>query len=93
VDGLALLNSTLMLKAKHGWSDSSFNDLLRLLGSLLPKPNFVPKNTYEAKKIIHHSQCIFKEKMLVQTTVSCTTAIMRSMRTVQIVAQVITKVM
>jgi hypothetical protein len=41
-----------MLKAKHGWSDSSFNDLLHHLGLLLPKPNFVPKNTYEAKKII-----------------------------------------
>jgi hypothetical protein len=41
-----------VLKAKHGWSDSSFNDLLRLLGSLLPKPNFLPKNTYEGKKII-----------------------------------------
>ena len=42
-----------MLKAKDGWSHSSFNDLLRLLGSLLPKFNFVPKNTYEVKKVIH----------------------------------------
>jgi hypothetical protein len=41
-----------MLKAKHGWSNSRFIDLLCLLGSLLPKPNFMPKNTYEAKKII-----------------------------------------
>jgi len=43
----------LILKAKFGWSDNSFNDLLTLLGKLLPKPNFVPKNTYEAKKIIN----------------------------------------
>ena len=29
----------LTLKAKHGWSDGSFNDLLRILAWLLPKPN------------------------------------------------------
>jgi hypothetical protein len=49
---LLFLIQLLMLKAKHGCSDSSFNDLLRLLRFLLPKPNFVPKNTYEPKKII-----------------------------------------
>jgi hypothetical protein len=49
---LLFLIQLLKIKAKHGWSDSSFNDLLYLLGSLLPKPNFEPKNTYEAKKII-----------------------------------------
>jgi hypothetical protein len=49
---LHFLIQLLMLNTKHGWLDSSFHDLLRLLGSLLPKPNFVPKNTYEAKKII-----------------------------------------
>jgi len=43
----------LILKAKFGWSDNSFNDLLTLLGNLLPKPNFVPNNIYEAKKIIN----------------------------------------
>uniref|UniRef100_K3YDP2 Uncharacterized protein n=1 Tax=Setaria italica TaxID=4555 RepID=K3YDP2_SETIT len=42
-----------LLKAKFGWSDNSFNDLITLLGNLLPKPNFVPKNTYEAKEIIN----------------------------------------
>ncbi|WVZ81389.1 hypothetical protein U9M48_028770, partial [Paspalum notatum var. saurae] len=42
----------LILKAKYGWSDSSFNDLLTLLAWLLPKPNFVPANTYRAKKVI-----------------------------------------
>ena len=36
----------LALKAKHGWSDRSFNDLLRILGCLLPMPNKVPANTY-----------------------------------------------
>jgi hypothetical protein len=42
----------LILKAKYGWSDRSFNDLLTLLAAMLPKPNFVPTNTYQAKKLI-----------------------------------------
>jgi hypothetical protein len=41
----------MMLKAKHGWSNNSFNDLLCLLDFLLPNSNFVSKNTYEANKI------------------------------------------
>ena len=49
---LCFLIQLLMLKAKYRWSYSSSNDLLRLLGSLLSKPNFVPKNTYEWKKTI-----------------------------------------
>ena len=40
----------LMMKARLGWSNASFNDLLCLLGSLLPKGNKVPTNTYRAKK-------------------------------------------
>jgi hypothetical protein len=43
----------LIMKAKFGWSDNSFNELLTLLANLLPKPNLVPRNTYEAKKIIN----------------------------------------
>ena len=42
----------LILKAKYGWSDCSFDDLLRLLAWLLPQPNLVPANTYYAKKVI-----------------------------------------
>ena len=42
----------LILKAKYGWSDCSFNDLLRLLSWVLPQPNSVPANTYQAKKVI-----------------------------------------
>ena len=41
----------LILKAKYSWSDGSFNDLLRILAWLLPKPNKVPTNTYRAKKL------------------------------------------
>ena len=36
----------LMLKARHGWSDTSFNDLLRILADTYPEGNKVPANTY-----------------------------------------------
>ena len=42
----------LVLKARYGWSDASFNEFLRVLGDLLPKGNKVPANTYYAKKLI-----------------------------------------
>jgi hypothetical protein len=49
---LRLIHELLTLKAKHSWSDGSFNDLLRILAWLLPKPNKVPANTYRAKKLV-----------------------------------------
>jgi hypothetical protein len=42
----------LMLKARHGWSDTSFNDLLHMLADTYPEGNNVPANTYRAKKLI-----------------------------------------
>ena len=45
---LALVN----LKARFGWSDKSFNELLLLLKNMLPMDNTLPKNHYEAKKIL-----------------------------------------
>src|SRR5438552_19067145 len=42
----------LKLKAKNGWSDKSFTDLLVLLKDMLPKANKLPCNTYRAKKLI-----------------------------------------
>ena len=41
-----------MLKAQHGWSDTSFNELLSVLADTYPKDNKVPANTYRAKKLI-----------------------------------------
>ena len=40
------------LKARFGWSDKSFTELLVLLKNMLPKDNTLPKNHYEAKKIL-----------------------------------------
>ena len=42
----------LMLKARHAWSDTSFNDLLRILADTYLEGNKVPANTYRAKKLI-----------------------------------------
>ena len=42
----------LKLKATNGWSDSSFSTLLKLLAELLPKPNGLPTNTYQAKNLL-----------------------------------------
>ncbi|XP_066162172.1 uncharacterized protein [Oryza sativa Japonica Group] len=40
------------LKARHGWSDTSFDSLLELLQKMLPRPNSLPSSTYQAKKLI-----------------------------------------
>jgi hypothetical protein len=43
----------LMLKARHGWSDTSFNELLSYLATMYPTgSNKVQANTYRAKKLI-----------------------------------------
>ena len=39
------------LKAKFGWSDKSFTNLLVLLKTMFPKNSMLPKSHYEAKKI------------------------------------------
>jgi hypothetical protein len=50
---LRFMQHLLIVKAKFRWSDNSFKKLLTLLANLFPKPNLVPRNTYEAKKIIN----------------------------------------
>ena len=49
---LRFMLELLILKAKYGRSDCSFNDLLRLLSWVLPQPNSIFANTYQAKKVI-----------------------------------------
>jgi len=48
---LAVL-SLVNLKARFGWSDKSFTELLVLLKNMLPKDNMLLKSHYEAKKIL-----------------------------------------
>ncbi|GAU38745.1 hypothetical protein TSUD_158760 [Trifolium subterraneum] len=40
------------LKAKNGWTDKSFIELLELLIQMLPEGNVMPNRHYEAKKIL-----------------------------------------
>ncbi|KAK2444967.1 hypothetical protein QL285_015951 [Trifolium repens] len=40
------------LKAKNGWTDKSFSELLELLTQMLPEGNILPNRCYEAKKIL-----------------------------------------
>ena len=38
------------LKARYGWSDKGFSELLQLLGDMLPLNNEMSLSIYEAKK-------------------------------------------
>jgi len=49
---LSAVLGLVILKARFGWSDKSFTDLLVLLKTMLPKDNMLPKSHYEAKKIL-----------------------------------------
>lgn len=49
---LRLVLELFILKARYEWSNSSFNDLMGFLRVLLPKPNLLPSNKYQANKLI-----------------------------------------
>ena len=49
---LRFMLDIMILKTKYGWSDTSFNNLLTLLAVVLPKPNSVPANINQEKKLI-----------------------------------------
>ncbi|XP_074278314.1 uncharacterized protein LOC141601906 [Silene latifolia] len=40
------------IKAKHGWSDKSFTELLEALQDMFPEGNQIPKSNYYAKKLL-----------------------------------------
>jgi hypothetical protein len=67
---LCFVLELLILKAKYCWLDYSFNDLLHLLSWLLPQPNLVPANTYQAKKVISPLTMGVEKSMHSLTTVS-----------------------
>ena len=41
------------LKARFGWSDKSFSELLQILGDMLPLNDELPLSKYEAKKTLN----------------------------------------
>ena len=40
------------LKAKKGWTDKSFTELLQVLKTLLPPDNTLPERNYDVKKLL-----------------------------------------
>ena len=40
------------MKASNGWSDKSFNELLELMGEMLPDGNKLPNSCYRAKRML-----------------------------------------
>jgi hypothetical protein len=81
----------LMLKAHHGWSDTSFNDLLHILADTYPEGNKVPANTYRAKKMIRPVPMKLKSSTSTLTIVSYIGACMRTYRAIHTVARVDTR--
>ena len=54
-NSLTLLSAVLSLvnvKARYGWSDKSFSSLLEVVHNMLPEENTLPKNYYQAQKIL-----------------------------------------
>ena len=49
---LSVTVELLSMKARHKWSNKSFNELLQLFKRVLPEHNALPDNTYNAKKIV-----------------------------------------
>ena len=50
---LSALVTLYNLKARYGWSDKSFSELLRILGDMFPLNNELPLSMYEAKKTLN----------------------------------------
>jgi len=49
---LSAISKLFNVKARNGWTDRSFTELLELLHEMLPKGNMLPTRHYEAKKIL-----------------------------------------
>jgi hypothetical protein len=59
-------------KARNGWSDTSFNQLLQLLENVIPKLNSLPSSTYHAKKLLSPLTLGIEKNMLARSTAYCT---------------------
>jgi hypothetical protein len=81
----------LMWKARHGCTDTSFNDLLRILSETLPEGNKVPANTYRAKKLVKPVAMKLKKFHVCPNHCICIGTSMRRCRAVHIVARVGTR--
>jgi hypothetical protein len=49
---LAFVTRLMAIKSKYFFSNNCYNEILKLLGDVLPKPNKLPKDMYHSKTII-----------------------------------------
>jgi hypothetical protein len=49
---LHVVLTLLQMKARNGWTDKGFNELLQFLNDLLPKVNVWPRSMCQTKKIV-----------------------------------------
>jgi hypothetical protein len=49
---LAFVTRLMAIKSKYFFSNNCYNEILKLLGDVLLKPNKLPKDMYHSKKII-----------------------------------------
>ena len=69
---LSAVLALVSLKARFWWSDKIFTEFLVLLKKMLPKDNTLPKNQYEAKKILSCGNGIPKKSMHALMIAHCT---------------------
>ncbi|XP_062108477.1 uncharacterized protein LOC133819291 [Humulus lupulus] len=76
------------VKTTNGWSDKSFDELLRLLNDMFPLDNMIPKSMYEVRKFLRlfdlgyekihacvNDCCLFrKDKEILQECPTCGTS-------------------
>jgi hypothetical protein len=49
---LAFVTRLMAIKFKYFFSNNCYNNILKVLGDVLPKPNKLPKDMYHSKTII-----------------------------------------
>jgi hypothetical protein len=49
---LVFITRLVAIKSKYFFSNNCYNDLLKLINDILPKPDKVPKDMYQSKKMM-----------------------------------------
>jgi hypothetical protein len=49
---LAFITRMMAIKSKYFFSNNCYNDLVKLINNILPRPNKVPKDMYQSKEMI-----------------------------------------
>jgi hypothetical protein len=49
---IAFITQMMVIKSKYFFSNNCYNDLMKLISDILPKPHKVPKDMYQSKKMM-----------------------------------------